>query len=67
LWKVSGYEFNVASKSSGCLSKSKANGSISHPFIGFQDHGKICDSTLEFYVIAIASFDLWMSKFGHDA
>ncbi len=59
----------VAIESSSCLSKSKENSSICHPCICFQvsrTMEKYVIPTLESCVIAMTSFDLWMSKFGHD-
>ncbi len=53
---------SVMIESSSCLSDSKANGSICHPYIGFQ-----VSKTMEKYAIpTLESFDLWMSKSKHD-
>jgi hypothetical protein len=59
----------VATKSLGCLSESKVNGSICHPCTSFQISKTMEEyviPTLESCIIATTSFDLWMSKFGHD-
>ncbi len=39
---------NHASKSFSCVSKLKSNGWKCHPFIGDQNHGKICDANFGF-------------------
>jgi hypothetical protein len=36
---------SVVSGSLGCLSELEVDGSIYHPCISFQMHGKICDSS----------------------
>jgi hypothetical protein len=57
----------VAIESSSCLSESKANSSICHPCICFQVFRTMeFLQPLESCVIAMTSFDLWMSKFGHN-
>jgi len=57
-----------ASKSPSPISKSKANGPTCHLMFGGQDYGKICVANFGFLcdVMATTSFDLWMSKFGHN-
>jgi hypothetical protein len=58
--------FGHASKSLNCLSKLKVDGLIYHPFIGFQNHGTICDSSFRWFFYNGTSFDLWMFRFGND-
>jgi hypothetical protein len=58
----------VMLESLGCFFELKANGSICHPCIGFQVSKTMEEyviPTLEYCVIT-TSFDLWMSKSGHD-
>jgi len=58
--------FGHASKSLNCLSKLKVDGLIYHPFIGFQNHGTICDSSFICFFKNVTSFDLWMFRSGND-
>jgi len=58
--------FGHASKSLSCFSKLKVNGSIYHPFIGFQNHGTIFDFSFSFFFSNVTTFDLWMFKSRND-
>ncbi len=57
--------FNHASKFPSCVSKSKVNGSMYHPFISGQNHGIICDANFGLLCYS-NSFYLGLSRSKHN-
>jgi hypothetical protein len=55
-----------ASKSPSCLLKLEVNGLIYHPFVVFKNMERYVILVLDFCLITITFFYLWMSRFGND-